>query len=1152
MSCIESMGLSETQRAAVLDTRPRALVAAGAGSGKTRLLVAYFVHALVDEGFPIERLVAVTFTRKAGAELVSRIRSSLHTCGRPDLARALDVATIGTIHGLCRRLLKEHALEAGVDPAFTILEAEAAVLVKEDVCRRVWDLAVEQANETELEVFASRGETMRRSVVPLYDRLRGTGQDDPQVVIAPGPSAERVRSELVLPIREALAAGGGLARRSATLEADLHLLEACVGWLADPTSVRADDEDLRITAGFFPSRKTPSMEPHFAPVRMALTRYRCALAERRLRPVVSTMNDLLAQFHRHYETYKQERSLLDFADLELRTRALLAGGATDQGSSVSLPGSRILIDEFQDTNELQCTILEGLGAARLLMVGDERQSIYRFRGADVEVFRRRQTALEPGGRDVSAGGALHRLDVNYRSRPELLAFVNRLFAHEHFFGKRFVALEPGRDPTERVGGFSAPPSVEVLVAARLQGDDLDAPASLMQQAEADAVGSHVRLLIDNEGWAQRDIVVLLPAQTHVGLYQEALLARGVDVYVVRGKGYYSQEEVSDVSSLLQLLVNPHDDLALVAALRSPLVGVSDDTLYVLGQEARRTRARSLWEVVRGRRTGGLSSEDRGLLIDLVEQLTGLRRLVGRSGLAKLIDEAISVCGYDVCLLASPDGKRRFANVRKLMRMADDFEALEGPDLAGFLQLLQSMGDLSDREGSAPTLAEGEDVVRVMTVHQAKGLEFPVVILAGLGSDVPQGSYPEFVIGSDGRMGVFLKGSRRKNYESRDLFCGPAAEILSDERDKALEEDVRLLYVAMTRAQERLVLVGARPGRDKSESCRIGRVVSALGLHDLPEVGAIVPLKGLDAVVVGVAPPPAGTEGKPRQTATPVAGDAAVTVCPRFLETASRDGVPRRLSFSALAVFQRCPMQFYLERMLGLAPMPEGPVSEDACPPAPEEVALDGDELRSGREVGLLVHALLERLPPDEEPPTLDSLRSAAPRSLLEGGARLSPADLERALLLTRRFWESSFADKRFAASAMREAPFAFDQGDIMISGVMDLIWQEDHAWHIVDYKTNALNGRSTAEAASGYQMQAVLYCLAALRAGAPAAHMDFLFLERPAEPVTVRFGRDDVSHLESLVDEALQGLMRAEFPVRTGEACVGCSVADVCASMARP
>ena len=258
--------------------------------------------------------------------------------------------------------------------------------------------------------------------------------------------------------------------------------------------------------------------------------------------------------------------------------------------------------------------------------------------------------------------------------------------------------------------------------------------------------------------------------------------------------------------------------------------------------------------------------------------TILRRRVGRPGLARLIDDAVSDCGYDVCLLASPEGRRRFANVRKLMRLADDYEALQGPDLAGFVGAIGSMGDLSDREGSAPTLAEGENVVRVMTVHQAKGLEFPVVVLAGLGSDVPQGSRPRFVVGSDGRMGVFLKGSGRKTYEAGELCWGPAAEIADEERAKEREEDVRLLYVAMTRAEERLVLVGAKPLNGGMEGCRIGRIIAALGFDTLPEAGATVAVEGLDAIVAGVA----------------VSAEAGVA-CPASAAEASSAEEPKRVS-----------------------------------------------------------------------------------------------------------------------------------------------------------------------------------------------------------------------------------------------------------------
>jgi ATP-dependent helicase/nuclease subunit A len=679
MNPAEDLELSESQRAALFDGRSRVLVAAGAGSGKTRLLVAYFIDALVNEGLPLERLVAVTFTRKAAAELVSRIRSSLRDCGRSDLARSLDTATIGTIHSLCRRLLRERALEAGVDPAFTVLEAEAAALVKEEVCGQVWACAIEEADEVELEVLASQGDALRKEIIPLYDRLRGAGQERPRVAVDPRPSEEQARSALARLVGEALAAGNAQARRSASLESDLLSLEGCLVWLETSRTVSGRDDDLRSTEAFFPSRRSPSMEPYFGPVRTALTLFRLCLAEARLRPVVSTVNGLLARFDHHYEAYKKERSLLDFTDLELRARALLGDSGGRGAPSALPPASRIMIDEFQDTNELQCAIIEGLGAARLLMVGDERQSIYRFRGADIEVFRRREALLTPQIAGTERG-ALHRLDVNYRSRPEVLAFINRLFAHERFFGARFVALGHGRDEEKnaiipavgRLAGGAratglAQPAVEILVVERMEKADPDGRAPFMQEAEAHAVAARVRQLLDEEGWDPRQIVVLTPAQTHVVLYQQALLAHGVDVYVVGGKGYYAREEVSDVTVLLRLLVNPHDDLALVAVLRSPLVGLSDDGLYLLGREVRRSRARSLWEVARCGEEFGLDDADRQLMRDLVARLAKLRRAVGRTGLARLIDDAVSDCGYDLCLLASAEAHasgRRFRSASR--------------------------------------------------------------------------------------------------------------------------------------------------------------------------------------------------------------------------------------------------------------------------------------------------------------------------------------------------------------------------------------------------------------------------------------------------------------------------------------------------------
>jgi ATP-dependent exoDNAse (exonuclease V) beta subunit len=213
--------------------------------------------------------------------------------------------------------------------------------------------------------------------------------------------------------------------------------------------------------------------------------------------------------------------------------------------------------------------------------------------------------------------------------------------------------------------------------------------------------------------------------------------------------------------------------------------------------------------------------------------------------------------------------------------------------------------------------------------------------------------------------------------------------------------------------------------------------------------------------------------------------------------------------------------------------------------------MDEGDTPSGRAVGLVVHALLERHALDAECPEADLLRGeAADLSQTAADVRLSRADLERAVDLTRAFWHSPIARDRALPDATRETPFVFTVGETMVSGVMDLVWQEAGVWHIVDYKTNALGGRAPAEAAAGYELQGALYALAALRAGAGAVSMDFLFLERPDAPVTRSFARADEPRLESMLERELDLMRHGRFPAQPGEDCARCPVAALCAGMA--
>ncbi len=259
--------------------------------------------------------------------------------------------------------------------------------------------------------------------------------------------------------------------------------------------------------------------------------------------------------------------------------------------------------------------------------------------------------------------------------------------------------------------------------------------------------------------------------------------------------------------------------------------------------------------------------------------------------------------------------------------------------------------------------------------------------------------------------------------------------------------------------------------------------------------------------------------------------------------------PERLSFSALAAYGRCPRQFYLERALGLDLADEVRGGEEAEHDLSNESLLDADEQHSGRDVGILVHRLLERLAVSGERPALAVVRAAAGEAQSEMGLRLSAQGVERAVALTSALWDSSVAGRLSLASAAREEEFFFAAGGTVVSGIMDLVCREPDCWLVADYKTNALRGRPVTEVAESYALQCSVYGLAALRAGAPAAQMDLVFLESPGEVVTVRYGRDDVSRLERELTQACGGLRRGDFTRQAGKVCEHCSVRAVCSDM---
>src|SRR3954454_8131232 len=437
------------------------------------------------------------------------------------------------------------------------------------------------------------------------------------------------------------------------------------------------------------------------------------------------------------------------------------------------------------------------------------------------------------------------------------------------------------------------------------------------------------------------MVVLLRAFTHLDAYEDSLERAGLRPYVVGGRGYWSQQQVSDVCALLATIANPLDDQALFGSLASPAGGLAPDTLWLLRAAA--GKRRHVWpaleravgageaELAEPERLEQIPTAELELLRTFAARLASLRERRARLPLAALIEAPGTETGYDLAVLSRPAGEARFANVRKLGRLAAEFEAREGRDLRGLLDFLAARAE-GDADAQAATAAEGHDGVRIMTVHNAKGLEFGVVAVPDLARSLLAGSRPPLlVLGREAppRVGMQL---RRLGSGSINLY--DYAELCEEAKERDAEEGLRLFHVAATRARHRLILSGVvkpEPARETKPGTPVAeRLVEVLGVGRDADATAVVPppepRPGLEAVfapaeiAVQVNLPSPERAAELRAMRRDPAADRELGAGPPPLVERRPPIVPSRpLSYTAISAYGECGYRFYMERVLGLAP-----------------------------------------------------------------------------------------------------------------------------------------------------------------------------------------------------------------------------------------
>ncbi len=1107
------------QRAAIEASGAEVMVEAGAGTGKTGVMVDRYCRLTCEQGVSPDAVLAFTFTDKAAAELRQRIRAELERRAEAGSKRARELlpglgsAWVTTIHGFCNRLLSAHPVAVGVDPRFRVLDAPET------------ERAAGEAFDEALEVFLAEGDRSRENTAAAFDigglramvigahaELRSRGAAEPKLPEQPEPD---VRGAL----RQAAAAAAEALAELKPGSTNHELVERALALLDGAEELPSLDE----MAALRTNSKAKPMVAYKEAIETALSRVAEAgeggLAYRHIAA-------LLQLFSARFAATKERRAGIDFEDLQLLAVRLLE--RTETGSAYRARFSHLLVDEFQDTNRLQLRLIEALRGpkAQLMVVGDELQSIYGFRHADLDVFRERREAIE-----ASPDGEAIPLSGNFRSRPEVIGAVNAIGAQ---LLSDYTPLRVGAPPAQPQPPGDGP-AVEMLLTAREGWDDegiqldpvTDARTPTNQLAEARFLAARLRELAD-QGVERGAMVVLLRAFTRLDAYEDSLERAGLRPYVVGGRGYWSQQQVADVCALLATIANPLDDQALLGTLASPACGVTPDTLWLLRAAA--GSRRHIWPAVE--QLAGLGEDERVdvsrleqipaaealLLRSFAATLAGLRRRATSLSLAALIDAAVTETGYDLAVLMRPAGEMRFANVRKLMRLATEFESAEGRDLRGLLDFLAARAD-ADADAQAATAVEGHDGVRIMTIHSAKGLEFDVVAIPHLSRGLlPSGRTPLLTLGREQeapRVGMQL---RRLGARGVNLYA--QRELSEDAQQREAEEELRLFHVGATRARERLLLSGVisptPPSRQSHGKAVIERIVAAFEIdreHDSRvEMPAPEPRPGLEAEF-------APAEIAVRVNLASVEQASALTAIRKEAD-GERDGGDGR----APLVTQRSPAT----RRRPLSYTAISAHEEGSAEPLNSDRALrqGGDDEQApadaGAARGIAVHALLEWSQANGwQAPSAELVTrvSASAETRDAGLAKEAMTGPLRAWLDSSFFAERVRSVKRSRA----EVPLLIEVADTVLRGSIDLLVEEESKPPlIVDYKTDRVDGAEPAAMVARYEIQQAIYALAVAEArGVNEVELAYVFLERPEEPVIARWGSSQLAAARRLLEDEI-------------------------------
>ena len=1073
---VKLLELTPLQAQATQERDHNLIVTAGAGSGKTRTLIVRYL-SLLYEGLDPQRVVAITFTEKAAREMRNRLyaytRKAIESATEAveaehwrDILSKLDAARIGTIHSLCAEILRTHPAEARIDPRFVVLDeneatalrAEVAtsivegaaddpelvslfrlfniqalkalinellakrldanpVLAKTSDIRRAIDSALrrfvdhEEINDAvnTLIGLAATGELSANAndiVVCLMAQLVPAWQDMRTVLTAGNPVQAAVQ---LFQIRQKYLSFGSKGKNGIAKQAATALKKAYDATLAPWLGGDKSDD----------SQPIPEEEAAYEAAYPALRK-------------------LYTQAENTYTQALAKQRALDFDDLEQGALTLLQDQVIRNRWQMEIQA--VLVDEFQDTNLRQRGIVNALCGqtpGKLFVVGDARQSIYRFRGANVAVFRSLQVENQAlGGRELNFA-------ENFRTHTALLDSAGDLL--RIVMGDQEDAAKPYFVPFSPQTGAREEPPTTISPFIQLALGQKGSKKVTSKQVAARSLTQHL-VALKQAGEIKRwdDVALLFRASSAYGEYEDALQEAEIPYVTIAGRGFYERPEVRDMLNILAALSNPWVDIYMAGALRSPAFGLSDEALYWLRKS--NPQSSSLWQALQGD-LAMLSPEMQRYALRSALIFKELLKAVDRLPVADLLQKLLSLTDYRAILATQHNRLGR--NIDKLL---SDARIGAVVNIRAFLEQVQTISDTGGREGEAAAEASGS--IRLMTIHKAKGLEFPFVVLA----------YANYA-GSNKGERFYLTQHGDFAWKPTELTSTPLFYQLARLEDKDINdaEVNRLLYVAMTRAEEKLLISGALDGKGNARGWTKA-ILDACNINPkslIEHVG-----NWIEATL-----------------------DSGNTVQAGLLTAQSQ-------TVKIVAVVERRPTSNEKPLFGSLIPAEQEEHDLEPAETASYAQRITGDARSLSIAVGNLVHRALQNWWFPGHPGMQPLLKSVAIREGLINPTQRQAA-IAKAETLLGRFRSSPICNEvDTALERHHEVPYSLSTGDKLDIGAIDLLYRLENGWHLLDYKTDELDSETElARVMQDYCIQVGRYTAAFRKLHGPLISRRVCFLD---------------------------------------------------------